>query len=51
MAEQIKMLFGMNTPGGYVGSDPPTERGGGPVLNFGTSLISGIAEARELKFV
>jgi len=33
MAEQIKMLFGVNTPGGPwnivldVGPDPPTERG------------------------
>jgi len=36
MAEQIKMLFGANTPGGPwnivldVGPDPPTERGRGP---------------------
>jgi len=42
MAEQIKMLFGVNTPGGPrnivldVGPDPHTERGRGPLLNLGT---------------
>jgi len=42
MVKQINMLFGVNTPGGLWiivldgGSDPPTERGGDPVLNFGT---------------
>jgi len=46
MAEQIKMLFGMNTPGGpwnivlKVGPVPTTDRGRGPLLNFGTPLIS-----------
>jgi len=35
MAEQIKMLFGVNTPGGPY---PPTERGGDPVLYFGILL-------------
>jgi len=42
MAKQIKMLFGVSTPGGpwnivlNVGPDSLTERGRGPVLNFGT---------------
>jgi len=47
MAEQIKMLFGVNTPGGPrnivldVGPDVPTERWRGvQILNFWTSLIS-----------
>jgi len=46
MAEQVKMLFRVNTPGGpwnivlKVGPDPPQRRGGGPVLNFGTLLLS-----------
>jgi len=42
MAEQIKMLVGVNTPGGpwnivlNVGPDLPQRGGGGSVLNFGT---------------
>jgi len=53
IAEQIKMLFGMNTPGGPrnivldVGPDAPTERGRGPVLNYGTPF--GTAKSRNLK--
>jgi len=40
MAELMKMLFGVNTPGGSwhivldVGPDPPTERGRGPGIKF-----------------
>jgi len=55
MAEQIKMLFGVNTPGNprnivlKVVPDPPQRRGGGPVLNFGTPIF-GTAEARDLTF-
>jgi len=46
MAEQIKMLFGVNTPGGQwnmlidVGSDLPQRGGGDALLNFGTPLLS-----------
>jgi len=47
MAEWIKMLFGVNTPGGPRnivldgGADPSTgERAGDIILNFGTPLIS-----------
>jgi len=45
MAEQIKTLFGVNTPGSPwnialdVGPDPP-QREKGPLVNFGTTLIS-----------
>jgi len=45
MAEQIKMLFGVNIPGNPwnivldVGPDP-TDRVRGPVLNFGIPLLS-----------
>jgi len=45
-AEQIKMLFGVNTPGGPrdivldVGPDPPTERGRRPTFKFLDLLIS-----------
>jgi len=56
VAEQIKVMFRVNTPRGTgtwnivldVGPDPPTERGA--VLNFGTLHIFGTAEARDLKF-
>jgi len=47
LAEQIKMLFGVNTPGGRwnivldVGPDPPTEGKRDPPLNFGTPLYFG----------
>jgi len=46
MVEQIKMLFGVNTPGNPCnivldgGPGPPTKRGGDPVLNVGTHLLS-----------
>jgi len=56
MAEQIKILFGVNTPGGPwnivldVGPDPPQRGEGGPLLNFETPYISGTVEARDLKF-
>jgi len=56
MAKQIKMLFGVNTPGRPwnivldVGPDSPTERWSGPVLNAGPSPISGTAEAGDLIF-
>jgi len=52
--EQIKMLFGVNTPGGPwsivldVGSDPSQRGKGSPF--FGPPVISGTAEARDLKF-
>jgi len=39
MAEQIKVLFGVNIPGGpwnIVLNVGPAERGRGPLLNFGT---------------
>jgi len=56
MAEQIKMLFGVNNSGGPrnivldVGHNLPTERMRGPILNFEIPPISGTAEARDLKF-
>jgi len=47
MAEQIKMLFGMNTPGGpwnivlNVGPPDPPQRGGGrPNFTFWDPLLS-----------
>jgi len=47
MAKQIKMLFGVNTPGGpwsivlnVGGHDPLYREGKGPLLNFWTLLIS-----------
>jgi len=46
VAEQIKMLFGVNTPGDPwnivlgVGPDPPQREVEGPVLNLGTPLLS-----------
>jgi len=56
MAEQIKILFGLNTPGGQWnivldgGPHPPAERGRGPVFNLGPPPVFGTAEARDLKF-
>jgi len=55
MAAQIKMLFGVNTPGAHVtlldvGPDPPQRGGGGQVLNFETPInISRTSAATELK--
>jgi len=53
----IKMLFGVNTPGGPWntvldgGPDPPKRGRGEPTFKFwDTPHISGMAEARELKF-
>jgi len=52
MAEQIKMLFGANTPEDPqnivldMGPDPPTDIGRGP----NTPHISGMTEARDQKF-
>jgi len=53
MAEQIRMLFGVNTPRSPwnivldVGPDPPTERWRGPSFKFWDSpLIFGTAGAR-----
>jgi len=46
MAEQIKMLFGVNTPEGpwnivlKLRLDPPQRGRGGPILNVGTPLLS-----------
>jgi len=46
MAEQIKMLFGVNTPGGPqndvldMSPDPPTDRERGPTFKFWDPLIS-----------
>jgi len=53
--QQIKMLFGVNTPGGpwnivlHVGLDPPTD-GRGPVFNFGTLLLFLEQLKLDLKF-
>jgi len=58
MAEQIKMLFGVNTPGRPwnivldVGPDPVIERERGPNFKFWDPLVSlGTAEARNLKIL
>jgi len=46
MVEEIKMMFGMNTPGGPwnivldAGTDPPTERGKGLSFKFWDPLVS-----------
>jgi len=53
MAEQIKMLLGMNTPRAHGTRVLIPHRKGGPVLNFGTLFYLSIfktAEARDLKF-
>jgi len=57
MTDQIKMLFGVNTPGGPwnivldVDPDPPSERGRGPTFKFPDFRhISGMTEARDLTF-
>jgi len=56
MAEQIKMLFGVNTSGGpwntVLKEHPnlPTERERGPAFNFGNPSIFKMAEARDFKF-
>jgi len=54
MAKQIKMLFGVNTPGGpwdivFHGGLIPTDREGDLLLNFGTPRISRMAEATDWK--
>jgi len=56
-AEQIKMLFGVNTVGVsgtlclHGGPDPPTDREKGPTFKFwDTPRISGTAKSRDLKF-
>jgi len=55
MAEQIKMLFGVNTPGVhetlcYMWVLIPPERGRGPLYILGPPPISGTAKARGWKF-
>jgi len=56
VAEQIKMLFGVNTPDGPwnivldMGPDPPLRAEGGSTFKFWDPLISGMAEAKGLNF-
>jgi len=54
MAEQIKMLFGVNTLEGNIVLDvspnPPQKERGGPTFKFWDPRIAGTAEARDLKF-
>jgi len=57
MAEQIKMMFGLNTHGGPwnivldVGADPPHREGKGPCFKFrDLPPIFETAEARDLEF-
>jgi len=56
MAEQIKMLFGVNTPGSPRNivldgdPDPPQTGGRDLLLNLGLPCFSGTAEATDSKF-